>query len=98
MPLDALKDQPFEQEVCTFFNRHHGLGFSETTDVAVTRDGTAWAANRLGLARFDGRRWEIVREPSGLAGGNTARLAADADGSLWVGSTTGVARLKDGRW
>ena len=98
MPVDALKDQPFEQEVCTFFNRHHGLGFSETTDVAVTRDGTVWAANRLGLARFDGQRWEIVREPSGLAGGNTARLAADADGSLWVGSTTGVARLKDGRW
>jgi len=93
-----ITDVPFEQEVCTFFNRHHGLGFSDTPDVVVASDGTVWAANRLGLARFRGEGWEIVRNPAGQAGGNTLRLAEGPDGSLWVGATTGVSRLRNGEW
>ena len=98
MPIRPYKEQPFDQEITTFFNHHHGLEVDGVSDVAVTADGTAYGTNRMGVARFEGQQWQVVRHPDALPGGNGGPMAADPDGALWVGCSNGVARLKDGRW
>src|SRR3990172_13157602 len=98
MPVQPYKERPFEQEICTFFNRHNGLELDACSAVAVTTDGTVWAANQVGVARFDGQRWEMLRDPQGIAGGGSCRLAADSRGALWIGSSMGVGRYRDGQW
>lgn len=98
MPVQPLREQPFEQEMCKFFNRHNGLEVDLAYHVAVTADGTVWAANPRGVARLEGEQWQVIRHPDLLPGANGRCLVVDAQGSLWVGSSTGVARLKDGRW
>lgn len=98
MPTQPAKEQPFEQEICAFFNHNHGLGFDWASAVTVTPQGQVWAGNALGVFRLEGERWRLVQDPSGLASGNAYHLAADKEGALWVGSCTGVARLKEGQW
>jgi len=97
MPIQPYRERPFDQEITAFFNHHHGLEVDSAADVAVTADGTVYATNRAGIARFDGQRWQLIRDPNLLPGANGGPLAADPDGSLWVGSSTGIAHLKDGR-
>ena len=67
--------------------------FYELRDLAVTPDGTAWAATGEGLMRLQGERWESVLEDTGV---NT--LAVAPDGSLWVGVGCQVQRLDGGGW
>ena len=98
MPIQPIVEKPFEQEICTFYNCHYGLGVDGCTGVAVTADGVAWAANHVGVARFGGDRWTPIRDPKGVAGGGCSCLAADVQGALWVGTSMGVGRLKDGQW
>ncbi len=98
MPAGPLQERVLEQEICTFFNRHHGLEISGAYAVAVTREGTVWAGTALGVARFDGERWQVVHHPDAIPGGEVCRLAADPEGALWVGSSTGVARFQGGQW
>ena len=56
--------------------------------VAVTADGTVWAAEASGLARFDETRWTTVGE-----GSSWGPLAAAPDGSVFVVGPSGLARV-----
>jgi len=58
--------------------------------------GTVWAGTRWGLARFNGRRFEAVRDEGAPPDGATSILE-DRNGTLWFGTATqGLIRYRDG--
>ena len=67
--------------------------FYDLRDLAVTPDGTAWAATGEGLLRLQGERWESV-----LVDTEVNALAVSPDGSLWVGVGCNVKRFDGVDW
>lgn len=68
-----------------------------TGGLLLRRDGTLWTGTDLGLARFDGQRWQA--QLTGDVGlDHVTDLAEDAGGALWVGTRNGIRRLSGGRW
>jgi hypothetical protein len=67
--------------------------FGQLHDLAVTPDGTVWAATGEGLMRLQGVGWESI-----LEGKEANALAIAADGSLWVGLGGQVQRLDGASW
>ncbi|MBV8157395.1 MAG: hypothetical protein JO278_07045, partial [Dyella sp.] len=70
---------------------HYAPGDSFPTGMVYafeqTRDGIVWAATDGGLARFDGRQWQIVGEDWNYRAKRADWVIASRDGTLWV--TTG---------
>jgi len=67
--------------------------------LAQSGDDYLWLGTAVGLARFDGARFDSFdpRHTHGLADGGVSRLATAPDGSLYVGTTNGITLLyKDG--
>ncbi|MEZ6124466.1 MAG: PAS domain S-box protein [Planctomycetaceae bacterium] len=62
-----------------------------TTDLAVTDDGILFAATVLGVAVFDGERWDLIRHPQRQA---AQSLAAGSDGQIYVCFTGDFGVLK----
>jgi len=62
-------------------------------DLAITPDGTVWAATGEGLLRLNGEVWERV-----LEGKEANALAVAPDGSLWVGVGGQVQRFDGASW
>ena len=83
------------------FTRRDGLLSDAVYAVAVTPDGTAWAAYQdcegLTSIGLDGtmRQYKGLRE---LVSGRVYTLGVAADGSLWVGTDSGVTIHERGRW
>lgn len=74
-----------------------GLPGPSATSVIQTPDGYLWIGTFDGLARFDGKRFEIF-DPStlpGLPGPGVVALHLDARQRLWVGTLDGLA-VRDG--
>jgi signal transduction histidine kinase/ligand-binding sensor domain-containing protein len=59
-------------------------GYPPGTTWEFLRDtsGAIWATTTSGLARFDGRRWEVVGEQWGFPAGQTRVLFLHSDGTL----------------
>ena len=74
-------------------------GLPHNTVNALLQDarGFLWIGTADGLARYDGRRFEVYRRRPGQAGtlaSNTVQaLVQTPDGDLWVGTSAGVCRL-----
>ena len=62
-------------------------------DLAVTTDGTVWAATGDGVMRLDGEGWECVLDNTGANA-----LALAPDGSLWAGIGCQVQRFDGATW
>jgi hypothetical protein len=62
-------------------------------DLAVTPDGSVWAATGEGLLRLQGEAWESV-----LEGAEVNALSVSADGSLWVAVGCNVKRFDGVDW
>ena len=75
----------------------HGLPSDRVHAIAQAPDGTMWFATEGGLARFDGRRTQVINEPN-FPTARTLSLQTDRDGILWVGTDNGAFRLIDGRF
>ena len=56
-----------------------------------------WFGTEGGLARFDGRRTQVIKDPI-LPGSRVLALQTDAHGALWVGTDDGAARMFEGQW
>lgn len=52
--------------------------------LAMDRDGNVWGAGPNGLVRFDGTRWTVFGEESGLPVTSFVDVEADAAGQLWL--------------
>lgn len=63
---------------------------------AQTMDGGVWAATEGGLARFDGRRWQVVGADWGYPARHADWLIVGRDGTLWVTTGEGLVFLRRG--
>jgi ligand-binding sensor domain-containing protein/signal transduction histidine kinase len=77
---------------------NEGLPSNDTGPILQDRSGTIWIGMLgTGLARFDGKRFEVTTSKQGLASNTIYSLAEDRDGALWAGTTLGINRLRNGR-
>ncbi len=75
----------------------HGLPSDRVRAVAQGADGVMWFGTEGGLAKFDGRRTQVVTD-AGLPNGRILTLQTDADGTLWIGTDNGATRFTDGQF
>ena len=54
-----------------------------------------WFGTEGGLAKFDGRRTQVIKDPA-LPGSRVLSLKTDDTGSLWIGTDSGAARIFTG--
>jgi ligand-binding sensor domain-containing protein/signal transduction histidine kinase len=80
------------------YTMNEGLPSNDTGPIVQDGRGDIWIGTLgAGLARFDGKRFDVITTKQGLASNTIATMAEDRDGSLWVGTTAGVDRLSTDR-
>jgi signal transduction histidine kinase/DNA-binding NarL/FixJ family response regulator/AraC-like DNA-binding protein/streptogramin lyase len=67
-----------------------GLPTSTIQDMAQTPDGYLWVSTTGGLARFDGRRFEVFGPEQGLPTNRFQGMCVAADGTLYASSEDGA--------
>jgi signal transduction histidine kinase/ligand-binding sensor domain-containing protein/CheY-like chemotaxis protein len=76
-----------------------GLPQNTVTAITQTRDGYIWIGTELGLARFDGLRFQVFnkKNTAALKSNMVNALVEDRQGDLWVGTAGGgLTRLSHG--
>lgn len=79
----------------------HGLPHNTVNAIAQTPDGYLWFATWEGVARFNGRQFDIFERSTetGLPDSGIRTLSVAANGDLLVaGSRGGIARVKGHQW
>ena len=89
-PLADLRAQAWVLE--------NGLPQDTVQALAQSTQGYMWAGTASGLARFDGREFQIFdsSSPAALPSGDVNCLLAARDGALWIGTGHGLARWHNG--
>ena len=89
-PLADLRSQAWVLE--------NGLPQDTVQALAQSAQGYVWVGTEAGLARFDGREFQIFGRGStgALPSGDINCLLATRDGALWIGTEQGLARWKNG--
>ena len=59
---------------------------ASSIDIVEDRHGRVLTRSSTGLARWDGRRWELFGTEDGLPQVGVSALAVDQDGTLWIGT------------
>lgn len=79
--------QPATEYIWQTWTREHGLPMGRMQSILQTRDGYLWVGTSAGLARFDGRHWQVFNRANlpDLPSDNCAALAEDLEGNLWAG-------------
>ena len=81
------------------FDERSGLPQHTIVDMLTDRRDYVWAATQDGLARYNGRVWEMVPLPHSMHSNYPRTIRRAGDGGLWVGSFDGgLAHLRDGKW
>ena len=70
-----------------------------TTQSIVDKDDNIWCGTEAGgLAKFDGKTWEVYQASnSGITENWISSLAFDNEGRLWIGTLGGGLICKEGR-
>ena len=77
---------------------NEGLPSNDAGPILQDRRGDIWIGTLgAGLARFDGKKFQVTTSKQGLASNTIYALAEDPEGALWTGSTSGINRLRNGR-
>lgn len=82
------------------WSKENGLPSNVVIAMAQTKDHYLWLGTYNGLARFDGRRFEVFNEfnTPELGSSRIVFLFADSRGNLWVGTeTAGAVLIRDGQ-
>lgn len=85
----------FDGEQWASYSAEDGLADNEVRSVAVTDDGTVWAATADGVSRFDGDAWATFTTEDGLADNDVWSVAVTDDGRVLAG-TYGEVSVFDG--
>lgn len=81
----------------TTFSTRDGVPYWVTTSIQTDADGFVWLGSQHGLARYDGKRWEMLDNPALDA--YVDNLLLDHTGTLWASSRTfGLARYNGAHW
>lgn len=85
---------PLGQYVLNHWDNRSGLPQNAVTAIAQTTEGYLWIGTQVGLARFDGVRFEQFRPAThaSLIDGYIIALASGRDGSLWLQTPKGIQR------
>ena len=79
----------------------NGLPQNSVQAIAQTKDGYLWLGTQIGLARFDGMRFEVFdgADSPALKRPFIWALEPDEDGGLWIGSEEGgLVHASDGNF
>jgi len=78
------------------YNNTNGMVSSEANVICETEDGYIWIGSYAGLTRYDGSKFEFIRE-GGLV--NVVGMMTDSKGRLWIGTNdAGIARYENGSY
>ena len=81
------------------YNILDGLASSHLNAVMEAQDGQIWLATEgAGLARFDGREFEVFADIDQLGGLYFNTLHQDDSSQIWAGGDGVLCRWKGGRW
>jgi signal transduction histidine kinase len=75
----------------------HGLPSDRVHAIAQGADGAMWFGTDGGLAKYDGRRTQVLTI-EGLISKRVLALKLDEDGVLWVGTEDGAGAFFDGEF
>ncbi len=79
------------------YTMNEGLPSNDTGPILQDKRGNIWIGMLgAGLARFNGKRFDVTTSKQGLASNTIYSLAEDRDGALWAGTTSGINRLRNG--
>lgn len=95
---DVRKAFPVLRPALTVFTDREGLPQNTVGAMACDAQGHLWVGTQDGLARYDGRGWQVVVLPAEAASHNIHALLPASDGALWVGTLDGLLRLQRGQW
>ena len=80
-------------------NSASGTKGMNVNDIAVDRKGHVWvAAEKIGVAMYNGDKWLRFTERDGLPSADTFGLTVDDRGDVWVGTWAGVGRFNGKEW
>lgn len=82
----------------TNYAEDRGLPIGTVRAFAIDLDGTVWAALVGGIARFDGRRWQWIKNGWNFPVIGPSTVAADESGTIWsCGAVEGTYFLLRGQ-
>jgi signal transduction histidine kinase/ligand-binding sensor domain-containing protein len=74
------------------FTKADGLAVGNVLSIHG-RDAYVWIGGERGLARFDGRRFHMVLDQTGLSFRGTSGIVETAEGELWLHGAPGITRI-----
>lgn len=92
----AIKTAAIRDGSVRRFGRGDGFPAGTVSAFATRDDGSLWAATSGGLARFDGRRWQVVGREMGYPANRASWLLSARDGALWVATGRSLVYLPGG--
>ncbi len=78
-----------------------GLPSSQVRDMVQSADGRIWFSTRNGIARYDGRNWEIFGTVDGLSEMDQQLMAIDSYQRIWAvsgGPLTNISIFEYDQW
>ncbi len=75
-----------------------GLPSNTVTALAAAQGNDIWVGTDSGIARTDGRNWELFDATTGLSSNEISALAATPDGSVWAATPTGLNQFNGRSW
>jgi signal transduction histidine kinase/ligand-binding sensor domain-containing protein len=81
-----------ERDSARVFTKTEGLDVGSVLSIHV-RNAHVWIGGERGLARFDGRRFHILRDRTGLSLGGISGIVETDEGELWLNGATGITRI-----
>ncbi len=96
MSIYAAESNTEENFVEKVYDNTNGMVSSEANIICETEDGYIWVGSYAGLSRYDGNKFEFIRE-GGLV--NVVGMMTDSKGRLWIGTNdAGIARYENGTY
>ncbi len=94
--VQAQYDKPFRFWETRGWSIQEGLPQSHVSALEQGPEGYLWIGTQVGLARFDGVRYEtfVTGSTPGLAGNYIHALFRDSQDRLWVGTHNGVSLIE----
>ena len=81
-----------ERDSARVFTKAEGLDVGSVLSIHV-RGAHVWIGGERGLGRFDGRRFHMLRDGTGLSFGGTSGIVETDAGELWLNGATGITRI-----
>lgn len=81
-----------ERDSVRVFTNADGLDVGSVLSIHV-RGAHVWIGGERGIALFDGRRFRMLHDRSGLTFGGTSGIVETPQGELWLHGARGIARV-----